>query len=78
MTDNAEQRLAEANDKGWLAEVAALEESLKHLRIRQSDAQQRLTYERNPFSGQRQWLNASALPHVVTSPSTGWRQRDRS
>ncbi|MBU8814345.1 tyrosine-type recombinase/integrase [Mycolicibacterium goodii] len=54
MTDNAEQRLAEAHDKGWLGEVAALEESLKHLRIRQTEAQQRLTRGTNPFTAQRQ------------------------
>ncbi len=36
MTENAEQRLVEAKDRAWLGEVAALEESIKHLRIRQS------------------------------------------
>jgi hypothetical protein len=54
MTDNAEQRLAEAKDRAWLGEVAALEESLKHLRIRQSEAQQRLSYGCNPFAAQRE------------------------
>jgi hypothetical protein len=32
MTANAEARLAEARDNVWLGEVAALEESLTHLR----------------------------------------------
>ena len=49
MTDNAEQRLTEAHDKGWLGEVAALEESLKHLRIRQDEAQRRLSHGRNSY-----------------------------
>jgi hypothetical protein len=39
MTANAEQRLAEAKDRAWLGEVAALEESLRHLRQRRSEAQ---------------------------------------
>jgi hypothetical protein len=42
MTTNAEDRLTEAHDKGWLGEVAALEESLKHLRKRGDEARQRL------------------------------------
>lgn len=50
MTDNAEQRLAEAKERAWLGEVAALEESLKHLRIRQSEAQQQLSHGRNVFA----------------------------
>ncbi len=53
MTDNAEQRLVEAKDRAWLGEVAALEESLKHLRIRQSEARQRLSHGGNPFATQR-------------------------
>ena len=40
MTANAEARLAEAKDRAWLGEVAALEESLIHLRQRCSDAEQ--------------------------------------
>jgi len=39
MTANAEQRLAEAKDRAWLGEVAALEESLRHLGQRRSEAQ---------------------------------------
>ena len=50
MSENAEQRLIEAKDKGWLGEVAALEESLKHLRTRQAEAQRRLTHGVNPFA----------------------------
>jgi len=42
MTQNADDRLAEAKDKGWLGEVAALEEGLKHLRIRADQARARL------------------------------------
>lgn len=42
MTSNAEARLAEAKDRAWLGEVAALEESLKHLRQRGIDAEQQL------------------------------------
>lgn len=53
MTDNAEQRLIEAKEQAWLGEVAALEESLKHLRKRQSEAQQRLSASANPFADQR-------------------------
>jgi hypothetical protein len=54
MTDNAEQRLIEAKDKGWLGEVAALEESLNHLRTRQAEAQHRLLQDTNPFAAQTQ------------------------
>jgi len=50
MTDNAQQRLIEAKDRGWLGEVAALEESLKHLRTRQAEAQRRLEQGTNPFA----------------------------
>lgn len=53
MTENAKQRLIEAKDRAWLGEVAALEESIKHLRIRQSEAQQRLSHGSNPFTDQR-------------------------
>lgn len=49
MTENAEQRLLEAKDSGWLGEVAALEDSLKHLRTRQAEAQGRLEQGANPF-----------------------------
>ena len=38
MTSNAEARLEEVREKTWLGEVAALEESLKHLRLRRQDA----------------------------------------
>ncbi|WP_244438737.1 tyrosine-type recombinase/integrase [Mycolicibacterium septicum] len=54
MAENAEQRLVEAKDRAWLGEVAALEESIKHLRIRQSEAQQRLSHGSNPFAQQIQ------------------------
>ena len=37
----AEARLAEAKDRAWLGEVAALEESLKHLRQRRAEAESR-------------------------------------
>lgn len=40
MTVNAEARLSEAREKTWLGEVAALEESLEHLRRRRAQAQQ--------------------------------------
>jgi hypothetical protein len=39
---DAEARLAEAKDRAWLGEVAALEESLRHLRQRRADAEQQL------------------------------------
>ncbi len=42
MTCNAEARLAEAKERAWLGEVAALEESLKHLRQRRAEAESRL------------------------------------
>ncbi|MFI7064412.1 hypothetical protein ACIBL3_25710 [Kribbella sp. NPDC050124] len=42
MTSNAESRLAEANDRAWPGEVAALEESLRHLRKRRDEAEQQL------------------------------------
>jgi hypothetical protein len=53
MTENAELRLVEAKDRAWLGEVAALEESIKHLRFRQSEARQRLSHGNNPFANQR-------------------------
>jgi hypothetical protein len=39
MTCNAEARLVEAQDRAWLGEVAALEESLKHMRQRRAEAE---------------------------------------
>lgn len=54
MTETAEQRLVEAKDRAWLGEVAALEESLMHLRIRQSEARQRLSRGSNPFAERTQ------------------------
>ena len=42
MTSNAKSRLVEAKDRAWLGEVAALEESLRHLRQRRADAEQQL------------------------------------
>lgn len=50
MTDNANERLAEAQDKGWLGEVAALEESLTHLRVRRDEARRRLDRGPNLFA----------------------------
>jgi hypothetical protein len=43
----------EAKDRAWLGEVAALEESIKHLRTRQTQAQQLLSSGSNPFAEQR-------------------------
>ena len=40
MTSNAEARLIEAKDLAWLGEVAALEESLRHLRQRRDEAEE--------------------------------------
>lgn len=42
MTCNAEARLTEAQDRAWLGEVAALEEALKHLRQRRTEAENQL------------------------------------
>lgn len=42
MTTNAQARLSEAREHAWLGEVAALEESLRHLRQRTEEARQRL------------------------------------
>jgi hypothetical protein len=39
MTRNTEDRLAEAKERAWLSEVAALEESLRHLRQRRAEAE---------------------------------------
>jgi len=39
MTRNTEDRLAEAKERAWLGEVAALEESLRHLRQRRAEAE---------------------------------------
>jgi hypothetical protein len=41
MTTNVEARLAEARDNVWLGEVAALEETLTHLRRRRTEAEAR-------------------------------------
>ncbi|MEJ7786071.1 MAG: tyrosine-type recombinase/integrase [Solirubrobacteraceae bacterium] len=43
MTANAEQRLVEAREKTWLGEVAALEDSLRHLRSRRDEARRRVS-----------------------------------
>jgi hypothetical protein len=43
MTQNAEARLSEARDRVWLGEVAALEDSLHHLRQRRDEAEIQLT-----------------------------------
>ena len=53
MTCNAEARLVEAKDRGWLGEVAALEESVTHLRPRQTEAQAQLhtSGEASPVGG---------------------------
>lgn len=42
MTANATKRIAEAKERVWLGEVAALEDSLKHLRKRRTEAEQQL------------------------------------
>ena len=47
MTGNATARLADAKDRAWLGEVAALEESLKHLRHRRAEAEQQLLVRRD-------------------------------
>lgn len=52
MTHNADNRLTEAKDKGWLGEVAALEENLKHLRIRADEARRRLTTDEIPLASE--------------------------
>ena len=50
MTANAEARLAEARDNVWLGEVAALEESLTHLRHRRAEAESRRPHPIVKFS----------------------------
>jgi hypothetical protein len=50
MTTNAEARLAEARENVWLGEVAALEESLTHLRRRRAEAEARRTHPIVEFS----------------------------
>jgi hypothetical protein len=50
MTTNAEARLAEARDNVWLGEVAALEESLTHLRRRRAEAEARRAHPIVEFS----------------------------
>ena len=60
MAENAEQRLVEAKDRAWLGEVAALEESINHARIRQSEAQQRLSHCSNPFAEQKRQCGHAA------------------
>ncbi|MEU4294996.1 tyrosine-type recombinase/integrase [Kribbella sp. NPDC026596] len=52
MTANATERLTEAQERAWLGEVAALEDSLKHLRQRRVEAEQQLK------------TTAPALPHA--------------
>lgn len=42
MKRSTTERLAEAKDRVWLGEVAALEESLKHLRQRRAEAENQL------------------------------------
>jgi integrase len=42
VTTNANERLTEAQDRAWLGAVAALEDSLKHLRQRRVEAEQQL------------------------------------
>jgi hypothetical protein len=48
MTTNAEARLVEARDNVWLGEVAALEESLTHLRRCRAEAK---SQTRSPSRG---------------------------
>ena len=50
MTTNAEARLAEARDNVWLGEVAALEDSLTHLRRRRTEAEARRHHSIVEFS----------------------------
>lgn len=50
MTTNAEARLTEARDNVWLGEVAALEESLTHLRRRRAEAEARRAHPIVAFS----------------------------
>ncbi|MBB5840581.1 hypothetical protein [Kribbella italica] len=46
MTCNAEEHLTEAQDRAWLGEVPALEESLMHLRHRRAEALSQLSSAR--------------------------------
>jgi hypothetical protein len=55
MTSNAEARLAEAQDRAWLGEVAALEESLKHLRQRHAEAESQLAAADAPARRSGSW-----------------------
>ncbi|MGW1341111.1 hypothetical protein ACWCOV_08665 [Kribbella sp. NPDC002412] len=48
MTANATERLAEAQERAWLGEVAALEDSLKHPRQRRAEADQQLSAASEP------------------------------
>jgi hypothetical protein len=50
MTANAEARLDEARDKAWLGEVAALDESLGHLRRRHAEATAQTHRQAQEFS----------------------------
>lgn len=52
VTANAEQRLAEAKERAWRRDSRA-SGSITHLRIRQSEAQHRLSHDSNPFGGTR-------------------------
>jgi hypothetical protein len=45
MTCSAEERLVEARDRAWLGEVAALEESLLHLRQRRTEAEKQIAQQ---------------------------------
>jgi hypothetical protein len=53
MTCNAEARLAETRDRAWLGEVAALEESLRHLRQRRTEAEAQIVQRCEAFSPRR-------------------------
>ena len=66
MTSNAEARLAEAKDRAWLGEVAALEESLKHLRTRQAEASTdlRRARTRSPTRRDNEPMKLPVMPPV--------------
>jgi hypothetical protein len=53
MTCSAEERLVEARDRTWLGEVAALEESLLHLRQRRTDAEKQIAQQGDVFITER-------------------------
>jgi len=53
MTCNAEERLTEARDRAWLGEVAALEESLRHLRRRRTEAEVQIAQRSEAFIPRR-------------------------